>query len=139
ANEGEVEFAGGQAGFAGILGATVHPPTCLMSAFDAELPHCRGIRGQFAGRHPFGEEAVFLQNAPSTCRIKAAKDHLVRATLCGVAASRHMFIALCGARPKIMHEVQRPPTMPVHPERIEFLPRTLKSAFFVRSLPCEYR
>jgi hypothetical protein len=38
----------------------------------------------------------------------------------GVAGSRHMFIALYGARPEIMHEVQRPLTMPVHPERIEF-------------------
>jgi hypothetical protein len=31
-----------------------------------------------------------------------------------------MFIAPYGARPEIMHEVQRPLTMPVHPERIEF-------------------
>ena len=44
-----------------ILGAIVRPPICLMSAFDAELPHRRGIRGQFVGRYPFGDEAVFLQ------------------------------------------------------------------------------
>jgi hypothetical protein len=44
-----------------ILGAIVRPPICLMSAFDAELPHRRGITGQLVGRHRCGDEAVFLQ------------------------------------------------------------------------------
>jgi hypothetical protein len=78
----------------------------------------RGIRGQFADPHPLGDEAVFVQQAPSTCRTKGAKDH--RARDLTQACSRHMFIALYGARPEIMHEVQGPLTMPVHPERIEF-------------------
>jgi hypothetical protein len=44
-----------------ILGAIVRPPIRLMAAFNAELSDSAGVRRQFVGRQPIGNEAVFLQ------------------------------------------------------------------------------
>ncbi len=44
-----------------ILGAIVRPPVGPMTSFDAEFSSGCGVRREFVGRHPFGDEAIFLQ------------------------------------------------------------------------------